>query len=192
MKRIILQITLLCLSLSAACQCSQKYLVFTFNETFQTGKYKHGTGDNVWGIPYDSCLDGINEEDLKPLFADDFLLACLSDTSTCNLSFGYYPTVEYSSNANASKLLKNRKKIQLTTTKYSFRNSRKEISIFVVPIIATCSMHSFGFNPIIVYTIEGEFELWNDFWNQPTQCLNMILGHDFSTFSFRVGLSEKK
>lgn len=127
------------------CQKSEKFLVFTFNCVYEIGEYKHGTGDNLWIIPYDSCLTNFSDRIFSPLFADDDLINSLSDSITNSQSFGYFPTADYESNSNALKILKNRRKIQSRTTKFFFKNSTEQLDIYLTPIIAECRSHEFGF-----------------------------------------------
>ena len=64
MKKITIVLVLFFLNIgNSFCQESGKFLVFTFNCVYEIGEYKHGTGDNLWIIPYDSCL--INFSDRK-------------------------------------------------------------------------------------------------------------------------------
>lgn len=175
------------------CQISGKFLVFTFNCIYEIGEYKHGTGDNLWIIPYDSCLTNFSDRMLTPLFAGDDLINSLSDSIINNQSFGYFPTTDYESNSNALKLLKNRRKIQNRTTKFFFKNSTEQLEIYLTPIIAKCRSHEFGFYRECVYTITGELEIWKDFWDETdNRRLQMILNHDFSKFGYRVSISQKE
>lgn len=175
------------------CQKSGKFLVFTFNCVYEIGEYKHGTGDNLWIIPYDSCLTNFSDRMLTPLFAGDDLINSLSDSIINNQSFGYFPTTDYESNGNALKLLKSRRKIQNRTTKFFFKNSTEQLEIYLTPIIAECRSHEFGFYRECVYTINGELEIWKDFWDETdNRRLQMILNHDFSKFGYRVSISQKE
>ena len=175
------------------CQNSGKFLVFTFNCVYEIGEYKHGTGDNLWIIPYDSCLTNFSDRMLTPLFADDDLINSLSDSITNNQSFGYFPTCDYESNSNALKILKNRRAIQCRTTKFFFKNSTEQLDIYLTPIIAECSPHEFGFYKECVCTINGTLGIWKDFWDKTdNRILQLILNHDFSKFRYRVSISQKK
>ena len=174
------------------CQKSGKFLVFTFNCVYEIGEYKHGTGDNLWIIPYDSCLTNFSDRKLTPLFVDDDLINSLSDSITNNQSFGYFPTTDYESNGNAPKILKNRRTIQCRTTKFFFKNSKEQLDIYLTPIIAECRSHEFGFYKECVYTINGTLEIWKDFWDKTdNRILQLILNHDFSKFMYRVSISQK-
>ena len=174
------------------CQESGKFLVFTFNCVYEIGEYKHGTGDNLWIIPYDSCLINFSDRKLTPLFVDDYLINSLSDSITNNQSFGYFPTTDYESNSNALKILKNRRTIQCRTTKFFFKNSKEQLDIYLTPIIAECRSHEFGFYKECVYTINGTLEIWKDFWDKTdNRILQLILNHDFSKFMYRVSISQK-
>lgn len=174
------------------CQESGKFLVFTFNCVYEVGEYKHGTGDNLWIIPYDSCLTNFSDRKLTPLFVDDYLINSLSDSITNNQSFGYFPTTDYESNSNALKILKNRRTIQCRTTKFFFKNSKEQLDIYLTPIIAECRSHEFGFYKECVYTINGTLEIWKDFWDKTdNRILQLILNHDFSKFRCRVSISQK-
>lgn len=107
MKKITIVLVLFFLNIgNSFCQESGKFLVFTFNCVYEIGEYKHGTGDNLWIIPYDSCLTNFSDRKLTPLFVDDYLINSLSDSITNNQSFGYFPTTDYESNSNALKILK--------------------------------------------------------------------------------------
>ena len=134
MKKITIVLVLFFLNIgNSFCQESGKFLVFTFNCVYEIGEYKHGTGDNLWIIPYDSCLTNFSDRKLTPLFADDYLINSLSDSITNNQSFGYFPTTDYESNSNALKILKNRRTIQCRTTKFFFKNSKEfSESLFVL------------------------------------------------------------
>lgn len=194
MKKITIILLLFILNIGIGfCQKSGKFLVFTFNCVYEIGKYKHCTGDNLWIIPYDSCLTNFSDRMLTPLFADDDLINSLSDSITNNQSFGYFPTTDYESNGNALKLLKSRRKIQNRTTKFFFKNSTEQLEIYLTPIIAECRSHEFGFYRECVYTINGELEIWKDFWDETdNRRLQMILNHDFSKFGYRVSISQKE
>ena len=175
------------------CQKSEKFLVFTFNCVYEIGEYKHGTGDNLWIIPYDSCLTNFSDRIFSPLFADDDLINSLSDSITNSQSFGYFPTADYESNSNALKILKNRRKIQSRTTKFFFKNSTEQLDIYLTPIIAECRSHEFGFYKECVYTISDTLEIWKDFWDKTdNRILRLILNHDFSKFGYRVSISQKE
>lgn len=193
MNKIIIILLFLCSFVVGFCQNNHKFLVFTFNCVYEIGEYKHGTGDNLWIVPYDSCQTDSFERMLTPLFANDDLIDSLSDTIISNQSFGYFPTTDYESNINALRLLKNRRKIQSRTTKFFFQNSKERLDIYVVPIIAECETHKFGFYGECVYTINGELEIWRDFWNKTdSRILQLILNHDFSKFAYRVALLQKE
>lgn len=175
------------------CQKSEKFLVFTFNCVYEIGEYKHGTGDNLWIIPYDSCLTNFSDRIFSPLFADDDLINSLSDSITNSQSFGYFPTADYESNSNALKILQNRRKIQSRTTKFFFKNSTEQLDIYLTPIIAECRSHEFGFYKECVYTISDTLEIWKDFWDKTdNRILQLILNHDFSKFGYRVSISQKE
>ena len=183
----------LCSISSCFCKNRQKFLVFTFNCVYEIGKYRHGTGDNLWIIPYDSCRTAFSDKMLFPLFADNDLINCLSDSITVNQSFGYFPTTDYDSNSNALNLLKNRREIQCKTTKFVFTNSKEQLYIYMVPIIAECDLHDFGLYHMCVYTINGELEIWEEFWETTDdKTLKRILNHDFSKFDYRVLISQNE
>ena len=193
MKKITIVLVLFFLNIgNSFCQKSGKFLVFTFNCVYEIGEYKHGTGDNLWIIPYDSCLTNFSDRKLTPLFVDDDLINSLSDSITNNQSFGYFPTTDYESNSNALKILKNRRTIQCRTTKFFFKNSKEQLDIYLTPIIAECRSHEFGFYKECVYTINGTLEIWKDFWDKTdNRILQLILNHDFSKFMYRVSISQK-
>lgn len=193
MKKITIVLVLFFLNIgNSFCQESGKFLVFTFNCVYEIGEYKHGTGDNLWIIPYDSCLTNFSDRKLTPLFVDDYLINSLSDSITNNQSFGYFPTTDYESNSNALKILKNRRTIQCRTTKFFFKNSKEQLDIYLTPIIAECRSHEFGFYKECVYTINGTLEIWKDFWDKTdNRILQLILNHDFSKFRYRVSISRK-
>ena len=194
MKKITIVLVLFFLNIgNSFCQKSGKFLVFTFNCVYEVGEYKHGTGDNLWIIPYDSCLTNFSDRKLTPLFVDDYLINSLSDSITNNQSFGYFPTTDYESNGNAPKILKNRRTIQCRTTKFFFKNSKEQLDIYLTPIIAECRSHEFGFYKECVYTINGTLEIWKDFWDKTdNRILQLILNHDFSKFRYRVSISHKE
>mgnify|MGYP003091389331 FL=1 len=194
MKKITIVLVLFFLNIgNSFCQESGKFLVFTFNCVYEIGEYKHGTGDNLWIIPYDSCLTNFSDRKLTPLFVDDYLINSLSDSITNNQSFGYFPTTDYESNSNALKILKNRRTIQCRTTKFFFKNSKEQLDIYLTPIIAECRSHEFGFYKECVYTINGTLEIWKDFWDKTdNRILQLILNHDFSKFRYRVSISHKE
>ncbi len=193
MKKITIVLVLFFLNIgNSFCQESGKFLVFTFNCVYEIGEYKHGTGDNLWIIPYDSCLTNFSDRKLTPLFVDDYLINSLSDSITNNQSFGYFPTTDYESNSNALKILKNRRTIQCRTTKFFFKNSKEQLDIYLTPIIAECRSHEFGFYKECVYTINGTLEIWKDFWDKTdNRILQLILNHDFSKFRYMVSISQK-
>lgn len=193
MKKITIVLVLFFLNIgNSFCQESGKFLVFTFNCVYEIGEYKHGTGDNLWIIPYDSCLTNFSDRKLTPLFVDDYLINSLSDSITNNQSFGYFPTTDYESNSNALKILKNRRTIQCRTTKFFFKNSKEQLDIYLTPIIAECRSHEFGFYKECVYTINGTLEIWKDFWDKTdNRILQLILNHDFSKFRYRVSILQK-
>ena len=193
MKKITIVLVLFFLNIgNSFCQESGKFLVFTFNCVYEIGEYKHGTGDNLWIIPYDSCLTNFSDRKLTPLFVDDYLINSLSDSITNNQSFGYFPTTDYESNSNALKILKNRRTIQCRTTKFFFKNSKEQLDIYLTPIIAECRSLEFGFYKECVYTINGTLEIWKDFWDKTdNRILQLILNHDFSKFRYRVSISQK-
>ena len=194
MKKITIVLVLFFLNIgNSFCQESGKFLVFTFNCVYEIGEYKHGTGDNLWIIPYDSCLTNFSDRKLTPLFVDDYLINSLSDSITNNQSFGYFPTTDYESNSNALKILKKRRTIQCRTTKFFFKNSKEQLDIYLTPIIAECRSHEFGFYKECVYTINGTLEIWKDFWDKTdNRILQLILNHDFSKFRYRVSISHKE
>lgn len=194
MKKITIVLVLFFLNIgNSFCQESGKFLVFTFNCVYEIGEYKHGTGDNLWIIPYDSCLTNFSDRKLTPLFVDDYLINSLSDSITNDQSFGYFPTTDYESNSNALKILKNRRTIQCRTTKFFFKNSKEQLDIYLTPIIAECRSHEFGFYKECVYTINGTLEIWKDFWDKTdNRILQLILNHDFSKFRYRVSISHKE
>ena len=194
MKKITIVLVLFFLNIgNSFCQKSGKFLVFTFNCVYEIGEYKHGTGDNLWIIPYDSCLTNFSDRKLTPLFVDDYLINSLSDSITNNQSFGYFPTTDYESNSNALKILKNRRTIQCRTTKFFFKNSKEQLDIYLTPIIAECRSHEFGFYKECVYTINGTLEIWKDFWDKTdNRILQLILNHDFSKFRYRISISHKE
>lgn len=56
-----------------------------------------------------------------------------------------------------------------------------------MPIIAKCDMYEFGINHDMVMTVDGELEIWTDFWNIVDQkIVRRIVNHDFSKFDYRV------
>ena len=193
MKKITIVLVLFFLNIgNSFCQESGNFLVFTYNCVYEIGEYKHGTGDNLWIIPYDSCLTNFSDRKLTPLFVDDYLINSLSDSITNNQSFGYFPTTDYESNSNALKILKNRRTIQCRTTKFFFKNSKEQLDIYLTPIIAECRSHEFGFYKECVYTINGTLEIWKDFWDKTdNRILQLILNHDFPKFRYRVSISQK-
>ena len=95
MKKITIVLVLFFLNIgNSFCQESGKFLVFTFNCVYEIGEYKHGTGDNLWIIPYDSCLTNFSDRKLTPLFVDDYLINSLSDSIT-NISVSLILTSKY-------------------------------------------------------------------------------------------------
>lgn len=190
MKKImIVQLLFLCSICLCFAQNRQKFLVFTFNCIYEVGKYKHGSGDNLWIIPYDSCRNDFTDKMLAPLFVDDFQISSLSDS----VHLGYYMVDDYSSNSNAYKLLKNRREIQCRTTKFLSDNSVEKLHIYMVPIIAECQPHDFGGGRYCVYTITGEFEIWKDFWDKTDEStIQLILWHNFNNFNHRFHVSPPR
>lgn len=173
-------------------QSEQHYLVFTFNRTYECEGYKHGTADHVWIIPYDSCIDGISENDMKPLFVDKFQLECLNDTTNFDSGIGEYPIVEYSRKDSTAWLLyKKRKSVQKQILKTLYPKSKDVLRIYCVPIIAKCSTHGFGYDNIYVVTINENPKIWDGFWSgQDSDLQRKILQHDFSSFDYLVSLKS--
>lgn len=149
----------------------------------------HGTGDNVWIVSYDYCKNELPENLMMPLFAEDALIRCVNDSIENAQSFGYFPTTDYTNNQNAKKLLKNRRLIQLRTANFAFDKSKEILNVYFVPIIAKCDMHEFGINHDMVMTIDGELEIWTDFWDiVDRKIVRRIVNHDFSKFDYRVSI----
>ena len=192
MKRLFFLCVLLFYTLGVKGQSEQHYLVFTFNRTYECEGYKHGTADYVWIIPYDSCRDGICENDMKPLFVDEFQMECLNDSTNYYSGIGEYPIVEYSRKDSIPwKLYKNRKSVQKQILRTSYPKSKDVLLIYCVPIIAKCSTHEFGYNCISVVTINDEPQIWEDFWNEQGSNLSRkILQHDFSGFDYLVSVKS--
>lgn len=192
MKRFLLFIVLFFNALGVKGQSEQQYLVFTFNRTYECEGYQHGTADHVWIIPFDSCIDGIRENDMKPLFVDEFQLECLNDTTNYDSGIGEYPIVEYSRKDSIAWLLyKNRKSVQKRIIKTSYPRSKDVLHIYCVPIIAKCSTHEFGYERIPVVTIDEMPEIWDNFWNgRDSNLQRKILQHDFSDFEYIVSLKS--
>ena len=70
-KIIIINLLLLC----GICFCfgknKKKYLVFSFYSRYEIEDYAHGTGDNLWVIPYDSCSSE-NLDKFRPLLIEEW------------------------------------------------------------------------------------------------------------------------
>lgn len=183
---------LLVSSVAVGQTAEQRYLVFTFNRTYQIQGYKHGTGDHVWIIPVDSCKDGDFEKKMKPLFFDASNLECLEDSIISNQSFGEFPIANYpKSDTIAWNLFKNRRLIQTRTLKYNYPKSTDILTIYCVPIIARCVLRPFGFDRNEIVTFDGSPTIWTDFWETTDKDMErVILHHDFSTFDFRISLSK--
>lgn len=185
MKRLVFVLTVLSIITFSYCQTREKYLVFTFISTFHIQDYIHGTGENLWIISYDSCKTGIKEKDLKPLFVDDFQIEALAEP---DFYLGYFTVDDYS---NAPELLECRKVIQKRITNFTYKNAVEKLTIYLVPIIAKCSSHPFGYYQTPVVTIDSDLEIWNDFWDKTeNEVLRYILMHDFSKFNFRATFSK--
>lgn len=173
-------------------QSEKYYLVFTFNKIYEIDGYKHGTGDHVWIIPYDNCRETFCEDDLKPLFFDEYQIISLEDSITCNQTFGEFPIADYSKqDPIAWTLFKNRREIQQYVFRYSYPKSKGVLKIFCVPIIANCRSQIKGnFN---VMTFETPPQVWTDFWrNQSSAEVRRVLHHNFSNFNYIVTLETKK
>lgn len=90
-------------------------------------------------------------------------------------------------------ILKYRKRIQFRTTMFSYQNSKEELSVYLVPIIANCRIHKFGYYNEPIMTIDGELEIWDDFLDTvDKRILQLILNHNFSKFDYRVCISKKE
>ena len=60
-----------------------------------------------------------------------------------------------------------------------------------MPIIAELELHRFGINHMLVYTVKGDIEIWNDFWKiKDDRILQPILMIDFTKFDYRVGVLQ--
>lgn len=190
MKRLFIIIVFVCNALVVKSQPAQKYLVFTFNRKYVCNGYKHGTGDHVWIIPFDSCRDGFCEKDMKPLFVDEFQIESLNDSTNFKSGIGEYPIVEYSRRDSIAWLLyKNRRLVQQQINKTSYPKSKDIVRIYCVPIMATCISHEYGYTHVPIVTIDGCPQIWTDFWEGIDNAQKRrIFQHDFSEFDYMVAL----
>ena len=93
----------------------KKYLVFSFYSRYEIEDYKHGTGDNIWVIPYDSCSSE-NLDKFRPLLIEDWAVDYATGPEAEFVRFGDFSTKFYDDYDYAPKLLKNRREIQTRVT----------------------------------------------------------------------------
>ena len=166
----------------------KKYLVFSFYSRYEIEDYAHGTGDNLWVIPYDSCSSE-NLDKFRPLLIEDWAVDYATGPEAEFVRFEDFSTKFYDDYDYAPKLLKNRREIQTRVTKYLYHKSKETFRIHLVPIIAELELHRFGINHMLVYTVKGDIEIWNDFWKiKDDRILQPILMIDFTKFDYRVGV----
>lgn len=194
MKRLLLLLIISQVYVVLFGQSEQKYLVFTFDRRYYAEKQKGfmGSADNLWIVPFDSCKNRLDEDDMNPLFITDDLLYELEDTNWSEIGTGNFFVVEYpKTDSTAWLLYKNRKKIQERTIKYAHIKSRDVLTIYFVPIIAKCQPHLFGYYKNLVVTIDSTPTIWTDFWKEDDHLLHSLLCHDFSGFDYIVSLEER-
>lgn len=185
-KIIIINLLLLCGICFCFGQNKKKYLVFSFYSVYEIEDYKHGTGDNLWVIPYDSCSEE-NLDKFRPLLIEEWAVECATGPEAEFVRFGDFSTKFYDDYDYASKLLKNRREIQTRVTKYLYHKSKETFRIHLVPIIAELELHRLGINHMLVYTVKGDIEIWNDFWKiKDDKILQPIIMIDFTKFDYRV------
>ena len=187
-KIIIINLLLLCGICFCFGQNKKKYLVFSFCSKYEIEDYAHGTGDNLWVIPYDSCCSE-NLDKFRPLLIEEWAVDLATGPEAEFVRFGDFSTKFYDDYDYATKLLKNRREIQTRVTKYLYHKSKETFRIHLVPIIAELELHRFGINHMLVYTVKGDIEIWNDFWKiKDDRILQPILMIDFTKFDYRVGV----
>lgn len=152
-KIIIINLLLLCGICFCFGQNKKKYLVFSFYSRYEIEDYKHGTGDNIWVIPYDSCSSE-NLDKFRPLLIEDWAVDYATGPEAEFVRFGDFSTKFYDDYDYAPKLLKNRREIQTRVTKYLYHKSKETFHIYLVPIIAELELHRFGINHMLVYTVK--------------------------------------
>lgn len=167
-------------------------LAFTFFDLYfgaqLSGTIKPKAGDNIWVIPYDSCSSE-NLDKFRPLLIEDWAVDYATGPEAEFVRFGDFSTKFYDDYDYAPKLLKNRREIQTRVTKYLYHKSKETFRIYLVPIIAELELHRFGINHMLVYTVKGDIEIWNDFWKiKDDRILQPILMIDFTKFDYRVGV----
>ncbi len=189
-KIIIINLLLLCGICFCFGQNKKKYLVFSFCSKYEIEDYAHGTGDNLWVIPYDSCCSE-NLDKFRPLLIEEWAVDLATGPEAEFVRFGDFSTKFYDDYDYATKLLKNRREIQTRVTKYLYHKSKETFRIHLVPIIAELELHRFGINHMLVYTVKGDIEIWNDFWKiKDDRILQPIIMIDFTKFDYRVGVLQ--
>lgn len=186
MKRLLLFLLSLQFFAASLGQDEQKYLVFTFNRKYQIKgeRWYDGSCDNVWIVPFDSCKNGLSEENMKPLFITESMLMFLTDSIN---GVGRYFVSDYDEkDTTAWTLYKNRRIIQERTIEYTYLNSKDVLTIYFVPIVAKCQTHLFGYFRKPVITIDGTPKIWKGFWKEKDMVLRSLLCHDFSDFNYVV------
>ena len=187
-KIIIINLLLLCGICFCFGQNKKKYLVFSFYSRYEIEDYAHGTGDNLWVIPYDSCSSE-NLDKFRPLLIEEWAVDLATGPEAEFVRFGDFSTKFYDDYDYATKLLKNRREIQTRVTKYLYHKSKETFRIHLVPIISELEVHRFWIHHMLVYTVKGDIEIWNDFWKiKDDRILQPILMIDFTKFDYRVGV----
>ena len=185
MKRTIISVILLITTSFLYGQEYQKYIVFTLNNRWTSGGWN--TGDFLWAVPYDSCHKPINVKDIIPLFAEEYQIFVLNDSTESYKSIGEWPVIEDDYLQKGLRpLYRNRRLIHKIEYKYPLEKRKRTTNIYMVPIIAKCSKRQFGVYKEDVYELENLDSIWEEFWNKKDDAWIYILQHDFCGFDFRV------
>lgn len=185
MKKI-LSIALFCTTISFLFgQDNQKYIVFIFNYRWTSGGWN--TGDFLWAIPYDSCHNPIDNNNIIPLFAEEGQILDLNDSVISNQSFGEWPVGDYlPKGSDLWSLYRNRRLIHKIDYKYIPDKRKRTTNIYMVPIIAKISKRKFGYYKEDIFLLESLDNIWEEFWDKEDEAWHYILQHDFCGYNFIV------
>lgn len=64
------------------------------------------------------------------------------------------------------------------------------LNVYAVPIKAHCKEDTLGYYKKDVIRIDGNFEIWHDFWKHEAKNSSPYMTHDFSSFNFVVSYSK--
>ena len=184
--------TFILLILPSLCRSQEKnFIVYVFHEDWKKKSLKWNTGDYLWIIPYDPFCTNINIAQLKPLFVTDEQRFFLDDLDNLKQGIGDLPIVlNDKSDSNGYLLFRNRKLIQKYEYKNLCSNTKRTLSIFVIPIKAICKDDILGFYRKSVTRIDDTLEIWDGFWENDTTNSDPYLLCDFSIFNFIVSYNK--